>query len=853
MTLAAGPSAQGDSPGPGISRALAAARAELVRNVRYELRFVVEEGTREVSGRAVVQFDLPEDRVPDAPVILDYAGRGLADVRINQVPQEGGVRRVHGHLILPAETLVPGRNRFSAAIRSTIAATGTPVSVYQDPTDAAEYYYTLLVPADAHRLFPCFDQPDLKAVLALELEVPPEWRAVSNAALREEPRRIGRRVRFSFADTAPLSTYLMAFAAGPFAVVEDGGAGTTPLRIFLRRSRLERLEAAALFEMHAAALEHLADYFAAPYPFGKLDLVLLPGFPYGGMEHAGAIFYRESALVFDHPPTAGERTRRSTLVYHEVSHQWFGNLVSFVWFDDLWLKEGFATWMSYRLLDALEPDKQAWLRFHQRVKPRALVVDATAGTTAIWQRLDNLADAKSAYGAIVYNKAPAVLRELEVRLGAEPFRRGLRRFVERYAFGNARWSDLVAALQGVTRQDLSRWSERWILAAGLPRVRLHLTVESGKIARAELRQESVQGGSETWPLRVELAVRRGATRETLVVESDAPSVEIEALRGAEIFDYCLLDPRSAAYGLFLPDPRSTEWLLDHLRLVEDPLERTVAQTQLFDAVREGELDPARFAGLAVARVRVETDPETHGWVLARLGTTLSRYLEGERRKTLRSAAVDAGFEVLRGEDTARKLQTLRFLAWRGEDERVLTLCQRILDGTSEIRGLEPGARDRYLLLAALLAAGRAGDRPARLRRSLEGEDIARHEYVAGAAAADPAVKKRYFASYLRADGPPEQWVAASLPFFHWPGQEELTLPYLRRALDRVEWVKRHRKIFFMPAWIDGFINGHSSPEALAQVEAWLAEHTDLAPDIHRKVLQSLDKLRRAVKIKARWR
>jgi hypothetical protein len=189
-------------------------------------------------------------------------------------------------------------------------------------------------------------------------------------------------VFWRFAPTKPLPTYLAAFACGPFETIEapqpDAPGITTrePMRMLLRGSQRRLADVDTLVRLHRDGLRWLAERFQVPYAFDKLDLVLLPGFPYGGMEHAGAIFYREQALVFDHAPTPAELVRRSTLVYHELCHQWFGNLVTMRWFDDLWLKEGFATFVGYQAMAALEPAQQPWLRFGQRVKPRAYEIES---------------------------------------------------------------------------------------------------------------------------------------------------------------------------------------------------------------------------------------------------------------------------------------------------------------------------------------------------------------------------------------------------------------------------------------------------------------------------------------------
>lgn len=841
-------------PGPGIDRQLAQSRAAQIREVEYDLRFTLQPDCREVEGSLWLRFVLADDRDPSEPVVLDFAGEDLREVRVND--KNATLQQQNGHVVVPPDLLVRNLNGITARFRSKVAATGTPLCVYRDPADGQEYYYTLVVPADAHRLYPCFDQPDLRGRFQIELDLPTDWQAVANTPrLPDQQRPTATGQRWSFARTKPLPTYLMAFACGPFGRIDlppPQAAGIDPdskMSVFLRNSARQHADIPALQQLHHEGLRWLADYFRVPYPFGKLDLVLLPGFPYGGMEHAGAIFYREQALVFDHPPTPAELVRRSTLIYHELCHQWFGNLVTMRWFDDLWLKEGFATLVGYQCLAALEPERQAWLRFLQRVKPRAYEVDGTPGTTPVFQELQNLADAKSAYGAIVYNKAPAVLRELHDRLGAEVFRRGLTRYLERHAFGSAEWRDLAAALQASSEQDLGRWSSRWLLAPSMPQVRCEWTVDAeGKIATAVLQQRALHGEG-TWPLRLELlAIQHDGTQRRLLVDSDAPTVELKDLQGTEAPAAILCNPEDVAYGQFLPDVRSAKWLLQHAQDLADPLLRAVASGSLWEAVRAAELAPAVFAEHVLARLQAETDADTHGWLLEVLATTLERYLPEARATALREATTTLLLTQLQdGKHDSMALPLFRFLARHARTEAVLALCRKACLGEALPAGLQPGKQDAFLALAALRASGSGADEEAVLRRRFEREDIGKELFLAGAAVATAAAKSAYWQQYLQLDAPPEQWTQDSLPYFHWPGQAALTLPHLRPALEQVEWVKSNRRIFFMPAWLDGFINGHSSAAALAIVDDFLGSR-ELPPDIRGKLLQSRDGLERAVRI-----
>ncbi|MCC6672642.1 MAG: ERAP1-like C-terminal domain-containing protein [Planctomycetes bacterium] len=832
-------------PEPGIALRMAVARVAQVRDLRYEVEFDLRRTDGAIPGRATIAFVTP-DPAAGRDLVLDFGGTALHALSVDGTPR--AVRAVHDHVVLDGAWLAAGPHRVTAEFTAAAAPSGAPVIEARDPGDGSRVLYSLLVPADAHRLFPCFDQPDLKARFTLTLHLPAGWTAVANGAERGAPEpAAGGGTTWRFAETQPISTYLFAFAAGTLqavsAPVAAGDAGPA-LRVLVRPSRIKDLEADTLFALHRAALRWLRERTAAEYPFGKLDFVLLPAFPYNGMEHAGAIFYREGSLVFERAPTRAERTRRSLLIHHEVAHQWFGNLVTMAWFDDLWLKEGFATYASYRILADLEPQARPWVRFLQGVKPPALAVDATPGTLAIHQELRNLDDAKSNYGPIVYNKAPALLRELERRLGVQAFDAGVRRFVARHAFGNARWQDLITALQEGTSEDLTAWSDAWIRSPGAPLVRV------GRSATGvALRQEPSATRSAPWPLRITLQPLAGTDPAPPPARLDSGAVQVDVPGPTRPW---LANGDDAAYARFLPEPALLPEVLARTPALQDPLLRAAAVSQVHEAVREGELDPLRFAELLLDLLPAEDDPESAAWLLGMLQTTLQRWLAPGRGEGLHARATAWLHGVLREGPLELRLAAFRALVRLSTSPQTLELCARVAHGGDTLGLPRLGAEERFLAFAALVAQGR--DTPEgwqAMAKSVQ-RDAERHLFLAGAARPESRGKERYFGLYLQEKEPPENWVQESLALFHWPGQEALTLPFLRRALDRVLWVKEHRKIFFLPAWIDAFVNAHSSAEALGIVESFLAETRDLPEDVRRKVLQSQDALRRAVAIRARW-
>jgi aminopeptidase N len=364
----------------------------------------------------------------------------------------------------PAAALRDGENSVRLAFRAAIAPAGASVIRFHDAADGADYLYTLLVPADANALFPCFDQPDLKARVTLALTTPRGWTALANGALADSTAS-PRATTFRFRETEPLSSYLVAFAAGrgPRAGPPRRGGRS---RCTCAPRGPPRRRATRSVAANARAIEWLERYTARPYPFQKFDFLLAPAFPFGGMEHPGAVFYNEETFIFRERPTLNQLLGREATVYHEVAHQWFGDLVTMRWFDDLWLKEGFSTYLAAVMQDALSPRANAWQTFYLRNKPAAYAVDASRGTTPVYQPLRNLDQAKSNYGAIVYNKAPGVLKQLAYLTGDDAFRDGLRRYLRAHPYGNATWRDLLAAVGAASGRDLAPWGAAYVLRPG---------------------------------------------------------------------------------------------------------------------------------------------------------------------------------------------------------------------------------------------------------------------------------------------------------------------------------------------------------------------------------------------------
>lgn len=836
------------APAPaGIPRELAIERARQVSDVRYHLSYELTPHADSTRAHEEVHFR----STSAAPLWIDFREGSVSSAVLNGVTIAATME--NGHFLLPAPALRQGENTLLVDFTAPVAPAGKALTRFEDKDDGSEYIYTLFVPMDADMAFPCFDQPDLKGKFTLAVSAPTNWRVISNSAATGIFTN-GNIAGTFFGETRPISTYLFAFAAGPFVNVHP-----TPglPKIWVRQSQVKRAEPEApqIQTVTARATQFLSDYFAQPFPFPKYEMVLLPGFAYGGMEHAGATFLREESMLFRTAPTDTDRFNRSITLVHELTHQWFGDLVTMRWFDDLWLKEGFAQYMAYRTMAALEPEQNVWKRFYQSIKPGAYGIDETQGTTPIYQNIPNLSDAKSAYGAIVYSKAPGLLRQLAYTIGDEKFRDGLRIYVKEHAYANAEWSDLVQALERSSGRDLTQWASDWIRRRGMPEVRTSWSCEGGRVQQLTLTQQNVLGEGGAWPIATQVLLGYATNEPVRVqVQFSTASTEVKEAAGKPCPDYVFANDQDYAYGLFLLDTRSRAYTMAHLASISDLFERTMLWGAFWDAVRFTELSPRQYLALSLDRMPAENDESLLQSLNGRVAVALHDYVNADTRREL-----DGSFERLASDGmlhaSAQGLRIVWFRSLRSLADTPYGLgeLRDLLDEKDTIPGVQLRSLDRWSMVTALIAhadPNAAAMYEKEKQRDQTGDGL-KYAYVAAAAKPEAASKQWYFHDYMANPSRPEDWVEQSLGAFNYWNQSELTQPFLRPALDALPQIKRQRKIFFVVGWLDAFIDGQHSAEADAAVHSWLASAA-IDPDLRLKVLQALDDLDRTVKIRHKF-
>jgi puromycin-sensitive aminopeptidase len=745
-----------------------------------------------------------------------------------------------------AETAEPGpwslRIAFGGELNPRL--TGFYRSTYQDDGRLRVIGTTHFEATDARRAFPCWDEPDLKAVFGITIIVKDGLLAVSNGPEIGRESQDDGRARIRFADTMPMSTYLAAWVVGPLEATPPTDAGGVPIRVVHVPGKGDLTPFAIETSVHS--LNWFSDYYGIPYPEAKLDNVAIPDFAQGAMENVGCITYREQVLLVDPKrATREERVDIAETVAHEIAHMWFGDLVTMRWWNGIWLNEAFATFMSMLAVDAYRPDWGIWNDFI-RQRTSALEVDALETTRPIEYEVRSPDDASGMFDTLTYVKGGAVLRMLEQWLGPGRFRDGIRRYLAAHAYGNTETHDLWDALEEETGEPVRRIMDAWIFQPGYPAISVAL--DGSKIRFTQQRYiPSRDDDSTTWP--VPLMVRQVAgTDERLdriLIEADGAELE---LLGSDAV--VVANAGSASFVRVWYDDELRSRVTADAMDVLSPIERYALVDDAWAAVVAGRSSVGSFLDLVLGFTD-ESDLRVWQAILTGLGW-LDRFVDDDPRERLRGSvrellrpAVDRlGWEP--DEDEGDMTRALR-----GQLVQSLAILGADPEAVARSRELELGGQgDPQLLQAAVEAVAAEGS----------GEDLDRFwERYRGAST--PQEEERYLFATARFPGEPEiDRVLGSSVSDEVRTQDA---PYLlaRATTNRNHGPRVWRFIAdrweelqdrFASSNIIGLVSGIrylTDPDAVRHVDDFFRTHD--IPQNHLMLLQTLERMRVAATLRER--
>jgi aminopeptidase N len=839
-----------------ITRDEARQRAKLLTVDRYAVDLDLTTGPTTFRSTVDVVFSC---RQPGAASYLDLTAERVHEVTLNGRALDPSDLFDGNRVELPD---LAADNTLRVVADCFYMRTGEGLHRFVDPVDDAVYLYTQFETFDAHRMYGCFDQPDLKATFDFRVTVPEGWLVVSNAMRgTEDDAGDGRRV-VTFETTPRMSTYITALVAGPYQGATDTYTSPEgveiPLGVYCRASLVEHLDAAAIFDVTKQGFDFFHGAFDYPYPFTKYDQVFVPEFNAGAMENAACVTFLED-YVFRSKVTDFAYERRAETILHEMAHMWFGDLVTMRWWDDLWLNESFATYASVLCQAEVTRWTGAWTTFANVEKTWAYRQDQLPSTHPIASDIVDIEAVKVNFDGITYAKGASVLKQLVAWVGRDQFLAGLRAYFRRHEWSNTTLQDLLNALEEASGRDLSAWSKQWLETAGVNTLRPAFEVtDGGQLASFAVLQEA----PSDWPTlrshRVAIGLYdldgdRLVRRRCVEIDVVGERTEVPALDGERRPDVVLVNDDDLTYAKIRLDDRSLATVTQHISGFESSLPRALCWAAAWDMVRDSELAARDYVRLFTAGIGEETDIGVVQSLLRQVQGALTFYADPAYVPTGRQLLADTAYEHMRGAAPGSDMQlawTRAFVTNAISDEH-LDVVRGLLDGGVTVDGLAVDTDLRWHLLHRLVVTGRAGEADIAAEQERDRTATGERQAVATRAAMPTAeAKEAAWRSVVDSDELPNALQAAVISGFQQSEQIELLRPYIDRYFASVQEVWRERTHEMAQNIVEGLY-------PLLIVEQEVVDRTDeflragdVPPALRRLLLEGRDSTARALRARA---
>jgi len=821
---------------PGVSYQLATYRHSVISNIQYTLDFNVPAvKTADINASESISFNLSS---VSQPLQIDFKQNvsNVKQVLVNGA--QSAVNLKYEHLVIEPQHLHKGLNN----IVIQFIAGNSSLNRNDD------FIYALFVPDRARTVFPCFDQPDLKANFLLTLTTPGGWSVLANGIKKDSVNK-GQQTTFHFANSDKLPTYLFSFTAGKYTdikrMIGDRQAEflhreTDPVKI--------KLSTDSIFQAHENAISFLEEWTGIPFPFQKVGFVGIPDFQFGGMEHPGEVQYKASSLFLDDGATKDMLIARSNLISHETSHMWFGDMVTMEWFNDVWMKEVFANFMADKVTEKLMGSETFNLKFLQDHYPAAYGVDRTPGANPIRQQLDNLQDAGSLYGNIIYHKAPIMMRQLELLMGAANFQKGIREYLKKYAYGNATWNDLIAILSKYSKTDLYNWNKVWVNLPGRPVFNYKMDYNRNKISRFVLTQAPETGPKRIWPQVFDISLIYSSYRKDFKVNMDKGIVQLKEVAGSEKPLFILFNSNGLGYGLFPTDKNSFSRLFD----LQSPLQRASSYIGAYENMLAGRyIKPDELLTLFTKGIAVEKDEMNLRLLTGYIQNIYWEFILSATRQQMAASLESALWEALQ-QETLPNNKKILFRAY--QDVYLTPGARANLYKIWQQKQPPAGVKlneDDYTSMALSIAL--KSDTITSIIKQQEAritnvDRKNRLEFLMPALSLDPVVRDAFFNSLQQQKNrQKEAWVTTALSYLNSPLRQPASTKYLPKSLELVEEIQRTGDVFFPQSWLGAIFGNYQSKEAWQMVKDFLQKHPNYNPKLKDKILQATDNLYRAQK------
>jgi aminopeptidase N len=768
-----------------LTRDEAAERARLLRVESYQVELDLTGGESTFGSLTTVRFACHR---PGEASFIDLTAPEVSEMTLNG--RQLSAAAFDGNRIALSD--LAESNQLTVAAQCEYSRTGEGLHRFTDPADKAVYLYSDLETFDAHRIYACFDQPDLKASFEFTVLCPDTWQVISNMApdASGQPAEPGEE-RWHFPPTPLMPTYITHISAGPYHVVRSEHDGI-PLGIICRQSLAEYLDPDEIFEVTRQGFDYFHAAFGVRYAFGKYDQLFVPEYKAGAMENAGAVTFLEDYIFRSRVTDARHEVRAETIL-HEMAHMWFGDLVTMRWWDDLWLNESFATWASILAQADATRWPNAWTTFSQDWKAWAYRQDQLPSTHPIAADIVDIAAVEVNFDGITYAKGAAVLKQLVAYVGQENFLAGVRAYFAKHAWGNASLADLLDALEHASGRELAEWSKAWLESAGVNTLRPQFqTAADGSFTEFAVLQDAPPSHPVLRPHRIAIGLYDHGSgglvrRRRVEIDVTGERTQVPELTAERRPDLVLVNDDDLTFAKIRLDEHSLRTLIQSIGDFAETLPAALCWAAAWDMCRDAEMAARDYVALVLSGIRTVTQISMLQTILRQATAAVRRFADPRWRAEglgeLAAALRELLFEAEPGSDFQLAFaQSFVSVATSDDD---LGLLSGLLDGSVVLEGLAVDTDLRWALLHRLVSRGVAGQDAIDAEHDRDRTDAGdRHALSCQAAIPDQAAKEAAWNQIVSGQLPNASFRAV-LGGFSSADQEDLLAPFAPRFFDVV--------------------------------------------------------------------
>jgi aminopeptidase N len=843
-----------------LSEKYAAMRKQQISDVAYSLYFNIGHTKETFNGTSVIDFTMAKGN--KSAVTIDFESGNVESVKVNGkvVPFE----YIKWFISIAPNAFNSGKNSIEVVYNRPYSNDGSGLHRFKDPANGDVYLYSDFEPYSANKMFPHFDQPNLKSTYKVEVDAPSHWQIISTTRETSITEKEGVK-HWNFPVSAKISSYVFALHGGKYAVWEDtfhGKEGDIPLRLFARQSLSQYVNTDEWFTPTKQSFKFFNNYFDISYPFGKYDQVMAPDFNSGAMENVAAVTFNES-FISRGEKTESQRLSLADTIAHEMAHMWFGDLVTMDWWNGLWLNESFASYMAVLALEKGSDFDNVWDDFYTGFKQWAYSTDKSVNTHAIELPVATTSDAMTNFDGITYGKGASVLKQVPKYLGEENFRKGVSNYLKKYSYQNTTLNDFITSLAEASNTDLTQWTQDWLYKAGVNTIEVSYQCNAGVVSEFAINQTA----PEKYPTLRQQHVNVGLfnyDNGTMALTSATPvtykgaTTKVSDIVGKPCPELVYPNVDDWGYVLVNLDKNSLESLNKHINDFESPSLRLMLWQSLSDSVNDAKLSPETFVDFALKNLEGETDLSVirsiSGKLTGALGYLTTATRQGIQDFNAKRDEVNAFyFKQLQNAQAGSDLQKLwygRFVSTTRTPQQLAKLVA-ILDGKLTFKGLKIDQDKRWRLVRTMNYR-ELGNYKERLATEIKRDksDIGvKNAVLAEVLRPDPAVKAKWFDIIINN---PANLKLATLRYAMYgmfPGnQKELEAPYKARILAHIEKLNNDGNLKLLSAFAGSMLPTSCTTESYEELSGLVTQYKDMKPQVLKGVKRSHQEVGRCVKV-----